>query len=533
MVKLMNKVVSLFAKDHAIFVLSSITITILSVIFIIKHGNIQFGGCDGSGMLSDAWKMHLGHKPYRDLVTYMNPLHLIGCKLAFNFWGIHWSSFVKLGAVFAALTLPLQVFLLKRLKVGAIYSILFATAIQCMTMISSSWWWYNHTTSVVACLFVSSALLFSREPASHLNKFLFFCTTSLLALAKPNVAGVLLLFTLLILAWGKRTRHWTFIILLGAGAVDLMIFSLFNLSVADLYASYTVASGRVTSLDNVLASLWHVENWECKQTLLLLIPCIIGALLAFGGLLYRRRQEVKQGADFVYFTKDNNVGYFVIAFVGILGGMVGMATNGELNFVDAPLIILGLSVVLLAIVKNLGFQPWLRVTVVGLLLTSTVLLAANGLRFGVNRWRVMTVGYGMYYEDAPLTKIQDPPLFEGMSVGPRLLRTIDQVTYILKRHGYYGQQNAPVFFGTRMDFAYAMTGIHPAKGIPNNVWDRFGIVKEGEKNVYIERFKDFKFALCIFFKRDYVYLPLEIVHYLYRYYNIYDYGELTVHVLKA
>mgnify|MGYP007084741050 CR=1 FL=1 len=139
----------------------------------------------------------------------------------------------------------------------------------------------------------------------------------------------------------------------------------------------------------------------------------------------------------------------------------------------------------------------------------------------------------MYYEDAPLTRLESPPLLKGVEVGPTFVQVLKELNYVLDRFGYAGKADAPVFFGSRLDFAYSAFGIAPPKGIAFDMWIYYNPVRnERGTNDYIQRFKDAKFPLCVFFRRDYVYFSEDMVRYLYENYDVYDYGNLTLHVRK-
>lgn len=85
-----------------VFFVIAVVLAIVLAIIVLNRGNIQFGGMDGGVLVNAAWQLHLGYRPYVDVVTAVPPLFLIGNDLAFDFWGVNWRAMVRITAVFAA-----------------------------------------------------------------------------------------------------------------------------------------------------------------------------------------------------------------------------------------------------------------------------------------------------------------------------------------------------------------------------------------------------------------------------------------------
>jgi len=236
--------------------------------------------------------------------------------------------------------------------------------------------------------------------------------------------------------------------------------------------------------------------------------------------------------------RKEEVPYLAICFASIIAGILGMGTNNDFNMIDGSLILLGGGLVVLELKDRFSNQK-IRGSVLVLLLLSMVLLATNGLRYGELRLRVNAVGPGAFFEEAGLNRLDSPPLFRGMYVGPRLVRVLDQMTGLLESYGYSGRPDAPVFFGPRIDFAYAAYGIHPYPGLPL-WWEAFSNGRQIEAERMVQRFEKADFKLCVFLNwggntkegRDYTFLPSELVQYLNQAYDVYDIGELTIHIKR-
>jgi hypothetical protein len=498
---------------------------------ILRLGMVQFGGHDCNNVINHGWMQALGYRPYRDLVTYLPALFVMGTGWAVSLWGMHWSAFVKLAALFTGLTFPLLVMIMRRLGMSAAWSLLLPLAIENMTMVAISWWWYNQTTAVAGCFFVLAALLFYHRPDRALNQGIFITAIALLALSKPNLAGVLLAGVLSVLIAVRATRNRTLLLAGGAAVLDLAVLLIHRIDPRDLFSSYRAAGGRVASWKNLLDNLFIVDRWESMQTLLMLIPVILALLVVLGRVL-RTASTRQSPASGLPPGSGKRTVPALIGMTAMAGGAMGMASNGELNISDAPLILLGAFIVICTF-RDLPGKAAMGKTIIGLYLAGVLLLFGNASRIGWERLRVRSIGPGMYYEDVPLTMLSSPALFAGVWTGPTLMRVLGQLEQVLRDFGYRDRPDAPVFFGIRLDFAYAMAGIHPRKGIPYEMWDRFALSREDGENQYIKRFKDADFSLCVFFRKDYTYIPQELKDHLYREYSVFNYGDLTLHVRRG
>jgi hypothetical protein len=89
-------------------------------------------------------------------------------------------------------------------------------------------------------------------------------------------------------------------------------------------------------------------------------------------------------------------------------------------------------------------------------------LIFSDLYIGAVRYRVEGVGLHTFYEwNAPLTSI-DRPFFRDLNASWRFRRVVDQVGDALRANAQ------PVFFGPRMEFAYAAFGVPSPLHLP--IW---------------------------------------------------------------
>jgi hypothetical protein len=414
------------------------------------------------------------------------------------------------------------------------WSLLLTFAVQSMTIFPVSWWWYNQVTAVLSCLFLSAALLLvSRSPQSAFDHVAFVVSAALLSLGKANVAGPLLVLVFALLIAIPRLRRKGTVLFGFAGALALAVLVIFRIDPLETLASYRYFAGDALSIPRTVRFLLLNESNEVVQTFALIMCSGVAVVLVL--LRVRVSPSGKRNVPRIEMAlipiKKEEVPYVGIGFLGMGVGLWGMMTNNEFNMSDAAVMLLGIAAVTL--------PPKIRPTrtrrqslIAALMIVSTVLLATNGLRYTVLRYRVRGVGPGAFFENAPLTTLAAPPLFRGVSVGPRLVRVLADMNAVLADAGYIGQPDAPVFFGPRIDFGYASYGIRPYRGLPT-WWEFFGQDGRDGTDEMVKRFKSARFKLCIFLHRDYTFFPITLMSYLNQAYEVYDVGELTIHILKA
>lgn len=492
----------------------AIAVALLLAFIIGKLGKIQFGGYDGSILINHVWEYYLGYKPYVDIVTGWPPIILIGGLIAFQWWGIDWQSLVNIAGLFSAITFLWQFVLLKKYGLNALVSIVIASIIQSVTMVVISWWWYNHVTAVTGILFLSASLLTYQQPKNRFAQISFVVLASLLILSKPNIAFILFPASIFILMLLDNLRRLTSFLALLSLALSVTILLIFKINPLDMLYSYSHYAGGAFSIDRILQFLILNNQDEVVQTTISLIPCI----LALGIINYS-------------ILKGKSVEKFSLFFgqIGILIGVWGMMTNNEFNMTDAAAILFG--IIIIAYGFSTSQTSKVSILVATLIAVSCLLLSAEGLQYATQRLRVKGVGVGAFYQDAPLTQINNPIFFNGMKVGPRMVRVLQEMQSTLQDHGYYHQLNAPVFFGPRVDFGYAAYGIAPYPGLPT-WWEFFN--KEGTEptDLMISRFEQANFQMCVFLYRDFTYMPKSLIEYLYQTYNVTETDELTIFIRK-
>jgi hypothetical protein len=517
----------LLINQQKIFWLLNASIAGVLAFCIFHFGNIQFAGYDGSILINTAWQLHLKYRPYIDIVTGWPPILLIGSRIAFNLWGVHWQSLVLAAGIFSAATYLLQVAILQQYGLNPWINIMLSFTIQAITMVVISWWWYNQVTTVIGILFVSTALLMIRHPSNLFGQAIFVALTALLILSKPNIAGVLLLTVEFILIYFCEARFRIIGLTIFAITLSGIILVSFSIRPVDLLISYTNYGGQAISSQRIIDFLWKNNSTEATATMMAIIPGIMGLVffVSKSASLYAGKQ---------------NLPVIVISILSIIIGIWGMMTNNEYNMSDASFILFGIMIIT-SLQQTKSLEEIRHNLITFLPITSMIFLTTLGLFYTAQRWRVSDVGYKNYYENVPLTELTAPPLFQGLKTGPRLIKVLDEMKSVLKESGYLGNPNAPVFFGPRVEFGYAAFGIYPHPGLPT-WWEFFDQDGLGQTDIMVERFRQVNFQLCIFIHQNlpglpenivsYTYFPQSLISYLNENYDVSKHGELTIFLIK-
>lgn len=229
--------------------------------------------------------------------------------------------------------------------------------------------------------------------------------------------------------------------------------------------------------------------------------------------------------------------YLALTIAFLLTGIISLLTNSDSNLVvGIPFFILASSVFPPLFQQDV--QPkqmaFNRFTWVLLLTCGGVALFA-----GMMRWRVLYIGPESFYTDSKLVSIPDVAFFENFQVAPRARSVVTEIAYVLKQS--YGDQkkwkNAPVYFGTRIEFSYATFGIASPKYLP--IWwhpnNSFAVTHTDE---LIQSFLAHNFDICIFMlipndhQPDVGFLPAKIVANIKENYNRVDYSSIVVYYRK-
>jgi hypothetical protein len=486
---------------------------------ILTYGVIQFGGMDGGVLSNAAWMGHLGYKPYVDFQSMCPPIYFITSRLAFDLFGVQWKSFVSFMALFSGITFTCHWFLLRRIPMGLKWKLLAAVATQAVTVVPIGWGHYNQTTAVLAALFLTAAMGLALHGEAWRDWIYLTLAAALLAAAKPNVAGPLLLlaYPVLILRAGQLWKGIACLVV--AALLNLGLLACFRMNPLDVLRGYLGAGNRVLSWTNIKHFLFLDDRVEVVQTTAALAPLLAGFIIVLVNAA-RNRKWLS--------------GHWRLAFLaisGLLTSLLGMATNSEHNMVDLPPFIVGSVVLLAAAHRAIRRGAQRRLAHVSVLIGCGALIF-HGFSYAVDRSRIKSIGTYTFWEPDAAQPIADNSYFSDVIAGPRLFIVVNQMSAVLKKYDYVNRADAPVFFGPRMDFGYAAFGIHTRKRLPL-WWPGLGEVSPRVEAELVSRFVDADFKLCIFLRRDYTWMPQPLVAHLYANFDVFETELLTIHVAKA
>jgi hypothetical protein len=473
---------------------------------ILKLGMIQFGGFDHSALIDMGWRIHLGQKPFRDFPCTMPPLFYLGAGSSFDLFGVRWWSLIALAAAYSFATFLWSYGLLLRVFGDRFGAWLYAFMIQICTSVLVSYWWYNPVTTIAAVLvFLSFWLLFGTSDSWRVRASCV-ASLSLLSLAKPNIAGVMIVGMLVIgLFSGKRLLVIS--MMTASAVIALTVLAIAGIRPRDVVEGYLGIASRGASFNQLFQDLGAVEKiLFTSLLLLLLIPCLMNARQIF-----RHRRN-----PLLWFSA-----------VGMVAGLYGFVTNGEAKPVDLPMVFLSaLSAVCLlgSDQKNHsenGIFPafsWRRYYLI-----QGFLIMGISCAQAVTRHRVEAIGPGIFFEYRLSVRRPSPEFFKGMHTGDTFPEVCSEVASVLA-----GADRYSVYFGPRMQWAYAAFGLNPPTNQPP-WWDPGVAFPKSMENKYISAWASQKFDTLIFFKNDLTYMPQEFIELLVAEYSVdQSYPLLTV-----
>ena len=478
----------------------------LTAAAIFKLGMIQFGGFDHSALIDMGWRIHLGQKPFRDFPCTMPPLFYLGAGWAFDVFGVSWRSLVVLTSVFSLATFLWSYFLLERILGDRFGAWLFSLMIQACTTVVVSYWWYNPVTTVVAVLCILSFWRLFEAPKDLWIRVSCVGSLTLLSLAKPNIAGLLIAGILTIgLFSGIR---WVVIVIMALSAViALVTLAAASINPVDLAAGYLGIAARGATLNQLFQDIGPMEK--------ILFSGVITALL-IPWMIHPRH----------IFSRWNDQRQW-LALLGLIAGLYGFITNGEAKTVDLPLVILCSLLGLCILLPKGKSQPQIAIFPgfrwKGYFSGLACVLIGIACAQAVTRHRVETIGPELFFEHRLSDRSPSPEFFKRLHTGNIFPEVCSEVDAVLSQSG-----RSSVYFGPRMQWAYAAFGVTPPLNQPS--WWHPGVsFPKSMEGYYIKAWASGKYETVVFFKNDLTYLSPDFIEILCKDYTVdQSYPMLTV-----
>lgn len=410
-------------------------------------GNIQYGSNDGSLVTNTAWPLHLGQTAYIDVVTGMPPLLLLSAKWSFDIFGITWSSIVTMTALMAMIFFVLQTYLFVKNEIHSALSILFSLYIQIVCWMPTSFLWHNGMTSASVALLISSVWLIYKHPSKQINYYLYVFSLFITLQTKPNLAAtsIVLTYFYLILFTKSQKVKITLCVIFSIFLTYIFLAVFNGIHPISILNTYKLFSNRVLVLKNFVDILFRHFIWEKVLSLLLLIL----SMRAFSLFL---KYEEKQKYEYLSFFLAS----LIISFIGA-------TTNNDFKIQEITPVTTS---IFLITTTSRGSYLLINNKPELLLNISILLSIIFGLVLSVTRIRIYEEGPDVFFQEPPLIQLHSPHFFQGVKTGQRMINVLAELQQFTENHGYLNNLSASVFFGPRLDFAYATYNIEPRPGIP-------------------------------------------------------------------
>jgi hypothetical protein len=409
-------------------------------------GHRQWHLWDLSMVVDAGWRTYLGQRPSVDFISSLPVgFHALG-GLSLWLFGVSWSSFVHIAALWTCLCIGWEFALLRAMGISRPWALGIAVAVCSVTVVQKSFLYHSSFTTPIAAVLITASFLALRQPSSFLAVASVGAASATLFLGKQNaILNVLLVATLALSTPRLRLGFGAALLLaIGAavGVVLLVAGSLGPVVRATLVAGTMRGGPNLTALLGVLDLGTRAFVLDTMCVALAFSPLLaIGPRRMVGGLAVRER---------------------VLCMGAALIALYGMSTNNDLKMTDLPPL-------LVAIFVPVALDSCSRVRQTHLVLVRPAValgaIVVIGLVAGMTRMTLWGDA-GRVFGSAGLSRAgPEGTFFAGLWAGPRLASIERDITAISAETG---SRKTGVFFGPALEFGYAAHGYTPPLGLP--VW---------------------------------------------------------------
>jgi hypothetical protein len=446
-------------------------------VFLIHAGRWQFGGFDFNIVIETGWRQILGQRPYVDFPTTTPPGFNLGAKYAFELFGTNWDANLYFSAIFACLTFLWIYWLMALLSMGRLASLVMAFAIECAAMLTLCFWWYNNSVLILAAIFFLSCLAYASQSRSVPVQCSYFLSLTLLSLMKPNIAGLTIIGGVVFLLLVTDRRMRLILLTLGAAAAVVVVLAINHVSIPAMLESYlSVAKSRGgIGARFGYREMTHFEKHSALCWIAVLSIPLLGLVPRTIRLISRRDWR---GVVLSLF--------FPLA---LLIALYGLATNGEFRDVECTVLLAAGGVMTFGLQWNGAFLRRLYIAIV----CATI---AGDLYYGAARIRVYGIGPHLFFEWQDNQQRVDNGFLKNMRVSSRMIEIEREMKLALDTNP------GPYYFGTRLDFNYAVFGLRSPDQFPA-WWHPGTSFPLSTQTHLIQVWEDHRFQTLIFLKPDF------------------------------
>ena len=474
---------------------------------VYRFAMCQFGGWDEGLIVRAGIYYAQGLKPFLDFPCSMPPLFMAGARAAVKLFGLKWSSFALVSAIFAALTSLWMFSLLRLAAMPRHWALAVTVGVEVSTMLLEPFWYYNNSSAISAVLLILSALACLQGSRSVLPWISLSFSLAMVLTAKPNTLPIGLV--VLVLFATKDKSRWAKTLAACAGSLGLAAWLCHAAQMppaAVLHSYKEIAQLRASPLKlyPFHQLMWPEAGFQGILTVLTAL-CLIALLVAFAK------------------AKPFRGHILAICAAATLTSLEMAGTNAELKPLDLSLMLVAAAFLCIPLGEEVEAGTVRSTALAGLL---SVFLVMSVL-FSVTHLRVLYILAGE--SNACLvgsTKVIPDGFFSGLEAGEHLQWALSETGKVLAR--YPGER---VFLGPRLDYAYPVFGRAAIPGMPL-LWDVGNLYAPDQLPLYLRAFQRQQPDLLIFLRGDYGLMgPVsDYIRYSNAYQRIDDFRGLTVYL---